>query len=199
MSGWLTCLHQPPGTRCDGAGPGFYMNGAATVGRADPLRPDDHVIGPDSAPVTVIAYCDFECPYCGRSFATLKDLRTRLKRQMRFVFRHFPLIDKHPLAQQAAEAAEAAASQGQFWTMHDLLFEHQDALEIDDLYRYADTARLDLSRFKEDLDGRMHTSRVMHDVVSGRRSGVTGTPTFFLNGALVPDDERLEDLVRQVV
>jgi protein-disulfide isomerase len=118
---------------------------------------------------------------------------------MRFVFRHFPLIDKHPLAQQAAEAAEAAASQGQFWTMHDLLFEHQDALEIDDLYRYADTARLDLSRFKEDLDGRMHASRVMHDVVSGRRSGVTGTPTFFLNGALVPDDERLEDLVRQVV
>ena len=99
---------------------------------------------------------------------------------MRFVFRHFPLSDKHPLAQQAAEAAEAAASQGQFWTMHDLLFEHQDALEIDDLYRYADVARLDLSRFKEDLDRRVHVSRVMHDVTSGRRSGVTGTPTFFL-------------------
>ena len=180
-----------------GANPGFHMNGVATAGRAEPLRPDDHVIGPDSAPVTVIAYCDFECPYCGRSFAMLKDLRTRLKHQMRFVFRHFPLIDKHPLAQQAAEAAEAAASQGQFWTMHDLLFEHQDELEIDDLYRYADVARLDLSRFKEDLDRRVHVSRVMHDVTSGRRSGVTGTPTLFLNEALVPENERLEDLLHR--
>lgn len=177
------------------AGPGFHMKEVAAAGRAEPLRPDDHVIGPDSAPVTVIAYCDFECPYCGRSFAMLKDLRARLTYQMRFVFRHFPLIDKHPLAQQAAEAAEAAASQGQFWTMHDLLFEHQDALEIDDLYRYAGVARLDLSRFKKDLDRRVHASRVMHDVTSGRRSGVTGTPTFFLNEALVPEDERLEDLV----
>lgn len=168
---------------------------ASSVGRAEPLRPDDHVLGPDSAPVTVIAYCDFECPYCGHSFAMLKNLRTRLKRQLRFVFRHFPLSDKHPLAQQAAEAAEAAASQGQFWTMHDLLFEHQDALELDDLYRYADAARLDLVRFKEDLTRRVHASRVMHDVASGRRSGVTGTPTFFLNEALVPEDERLEDLV----
>jgi protein-disulfide isomerase len=180
-----------------GADPGFHVKGDATVGRAEPLRPDDHVIGPDSAPVTVIAYCDFECPYCGRSFAMLKDLRTRLKGQMRFVFRHFPLIDKHPLAQQAAEAAEAAASQGQFWPMHDALFEHQDALEKDDLYRYADAAQLDVARFKEDLDRRAHLSRVMHDVMSGRRSGVTGTPTFFLNEALVPEDERLEDLVRR--
>ena len=106
----------------------------------------------------------------------------------------FPLSDKHPLAQQAAEAAEAAASQGQFWTMHDLLFEHQDALEIDDLYRYADVARLDLSRLKRTWT-RVHVSRVMHDVTSGRRSGVTGTPTFFLNEALVPEDARLEDLV----
>ena len=149
MSAWLACLLQPPETRRDGCRPGLPRERRATAGRAEPLRPDDHVLGPDSAPVTVTAYCDFECPYCGRSFAMLKDLRTRLKHQMRFVFRHFPLSDKHPLAQQAAEAAEAAASQGQFWTMHDLLFEHQDALEIDDLYRYADVARLDLSRFKK--------------------------------------------------
>jgi protein-disulfide isomerase len=171
------------------------MNEGSTVGRTEPLRPDDHVMGPDSAPVTVIAYCDFECPYCGRSFAMVRNLRARLKRQLRFVFRHFPLLDKHPLAQQAAEAAEAAASQGQFWTMHDLLFEHQDALELEDLYRYAEAAQLDLGRFKADLNGRVHSSRVLHDVRSGRRSGVTGTPAFFLNEALVPEDERLEDLV----
>ena len=161
------------------------MNGVATAGRAEPLRPDDHVLGPDSAPVTVTAYCDFECPYCGRSFAMLKDLRTRLKHQMRFVFRHFS--DKHPLAQQAAEAAEAAASQGQFWTMHDLLFEHQDALEIDDLYRYADVARLDLSRQRGlGPPSACIAGHARCDV--GAAGGVTGTPTFFLNEALVPED-----------
>ena len=171
------------------------MNGGSTAGRPEPLRPEDHVIGPDSAPVTVIAYCDFECPHCGQAFATVKDLRSRLKGQLRFVFRHFPLINKHPLAQQAAEAAEAAASQGQFWTMHDLLFGHQDALDLRDLYRYAEAVQLDVDRFKEELSGRVHSSRVMHDVRSGRRSGVTGTPTFFLNEAAVSEDERLEDLV----
>ena len=179
-----------------GADPGFHVKGDATAGRAEPLRPDDHVLGPDSAPVTVTAYCDFECPYCGRSFAMLKDLRTRLKGQMRFVFRHFlsatsiPSPSK-PLRLPRRRPARASS------TMHDLLFEHQDALEIDDLYRYADVAQLDLPRLKEDLDRRVHVSRVMHDVTSGRRSGVTGTPTFFLNEALVPEDARLEDLVRR--
>ena len=108
---------------------------------AEPLRPDDHVLGPDSAPATVIAYCDFECPYCGRAFAKMKRLRDRFQEQLRFVFRHFPLVDKHPLAQQAAEASEAAAHQGRFWVMHDLLFVHQDDLEIVDLYESPDRAQ----------------------------------------------------------
>ncbi|HTL61829.1 MAG TPA: DsbA family protein [Nitrospira sp.] len=170
------------------------MNRPVTV---EPLRPDDHVLGPDSAPATVIAYCDFECPYCGRAFATIKRLRQRFQEQLRFVFRHFPLVDKHPLAQQAAEASEAAARQGRFWAMHDLLFEHQDNLDIADLYRYAEGAGLDIRTFKEDLHGRVYASRVLHDVKSGRRSGVTGTPTFFLNDERLVDDDRLEDIIRR--
>src|SRR6476659_9233710 len=89
--------------------------------RPEPLRPDDHVIGPDSASVTVIAYCDFECPFCGQAFVRTKRLRERFEHQLRLVYRHFPLIDRHPFAQHAAEASEAAAQQGRFWVMHDLL------------------------------------------------------------------------------
>jgi protein-disulfide isomerase len=161
----------------------------------EPLRPDDHVIGPDSAPVTLIAYCDFECPFCREAFFTTKRLRDRFKQQFRLVFRHFPLVDKHPSAQQAAEASEAAARQGKFWILHDLLFEHQEDLETNDLYLYAEAAGLDLPRFKADLHGRVSASRVLADVKSGRRSGVTGTPTFFLNGAWLEDDDRLEDII----
>jgi protein-disulfide isomerase len=145
--------------------------------------------------VTVIAYCDFECPYCGRAFGRVKRLRERFSQQLRFVFRHFPLMHKHRHAQQAAEASEAAAHQGRFWEMHDLLFEHQEDLEPDDLYRYAESAGLDLSSFKDDLHGRVYASRVLCDVKAGRRSGVTGTPTFFLNDAWLEDDDRLEDMI----
>jgi formate-nitrite transporter family protein len=161
----------------------------------EPLRPDDHVIGPDSAPITLIVYCDFECPSCRQAFVRTKRLREQLEHQLRLVYRHFPLNDKHPLAQQAAEASEAAAQQGRFWVMHDLLFEHQENLETEDLYRYAETAGLDLQRFKADLHGRVHAARVLADVKSGRRCGVNGTPTFFLNDALLKDNDRLEDLI----
>jgi formate-nitrite transporter family protein len=163
--------------------------------QAEPLRPDDHVIGPDSAPVTLIAYCDFECPHCGDAFGRIKTLRMRFPHQLRFVFRHFPLVEKHPFAQQAAEASEAAAQQGQFWVMHDLLFEHQEDLEPEDLYRYAESAGLDVSSFKAQLHDRVHAARVLYDVRSGRRNGVSGTPTFFLNDAWLEDDDRLEALI----
>jgi formate-nitrite transporter family protein len=161
----------------------------------EPLRPEDHITGPDSAPATLIAYCDFECPYCGQAFGRIKRVRQRFEHQLRFVFRHFPLIEKHPLAQQAAEASEAAARQGRFWVMHDLLFEHQEDLETEDLYGYADSAGLDVRLFKDDLHGRVHASRVLHDVKSGRRCDVTGTPTFFMNDARLEDDDRLEDMI----
>jgi formate-nitrite transporter family protein len=141
-----------------------------------PIKDEDHVAGPDSAAITVVAYCDFECPYCGRAYPIIKQLQARLKDRLRFVFRHFPLIHKHPLAQQAAEAAESADAQGQFWAMHDLLFENQEALEKDDLYVYAESLDLDL-----DL-GRFERELVDRDIRSGQQSGVTGTPTFFING-----------------
>lgn len=171
---------------------------------SDPVKPtltiqgDDHVAGSENAAITLVAYCDFECPYCGRAYPIVKRLQARLAERLRFVFRHFPLNHKHPLAQQAAEAAEAADAQGQFWAMHNLLFEHQDALEKGDLYAYAESLDLDVGRFERELAGRIHEKRVSRDVRSGRRSGVTGTPTFFMNGFRHTDEETLERLVLRV-
>ena len=159
------------------------------------IQDDDHIAGPDSAAITVVAYCDFECPYCGRAYPLIKRLQARLKDRLRVVFRHFPLTHKHPLAQQAAEATEAADAQGQFWAMHDLLFEHQDALEAGDLYAYAESLDLDVGRFERELVGRVHEQRVERDVRSGRRIGVKGTPTFFINGSLHTEEDTLERLV----
>ena len=166
--------------------------------RTLPIQDDDHVIGPDTAAITLVAYCDFECPYCGRAYPIIKRLHARLTDSLRFVFRHFPLTHKHPLAQQAAEATEAAAAQGQFWAMHDLLFEHQDALEERDLYIYAESLDLDVGRFKREFVGRVHAQRVNRDVVSGRQSGVKGTPTFFINDVRHTDEETLEQLVLRI-
>ena len=160
-----------------------------------PIKDDDHVAGPDSAAITVVAYCDFECPYCGRAYPLIKRLQARLTDRLRVVFRHFPLIHKHPLAQQAAEAAESADAQGQFWAMHDLLLENQEALEQDDLYAYAASLDLDVGRFERELVGRVHKTQVDRDLRSGQQSGVIGTPTFFMNGVRHTDEETLERLV----
>jgi protein-disulfide isomerase len=163
-----------------------------------PIQADDHVAGPETADVTLIVYCDFACPYCGRAYPIIKRLQARLGARLRFAFRHFPLIHKHPLALQAAEAAEAAGRQGQFWPMHDLLFEHQDALAKEDLAGYAESLDLDIGRFERELRERVHEKRVDRDVQSGRRSGVTGTPTFFINGSLHTDEDTLERFVMRI-
>ena len=168
---------------------------SVSANRTLPIQDDDHVTGPGTAVITLVAYCDFECPYCGRAYPIIKRLQSRLGDRLRFVFRHFPLTHKHPLAQQAAEAAEAADAQGQFWGMHDLLFEHQDALEEGDLYAYAGVLGLDTGRFERELVSRVHEQRVDRDVVSGRRSGVSGTPTFFINGLRHTDEETLERVI----
>jgi len=162
------------------------------------VQDDDHIAGPETAAVTVMAYCDFECPYCGRAYPLIKRLQARLGDRLRFVFRHFPLTHKHPLAQQAAEATEAADAQGQFWAMHDLVFENQNALGEDDLCHYAEALRLDIARFAWELRDRMYAKRVERDVASGRRIGVKGTPTFFINGALHTDEDTLERLVLRI-
>jgi Na+/H+ antiporter NhaA len=161
----------------------------ALIGPAEPLvdlyldvDPErDHYRGPVDAPVTVVEYGDFECPYCGRAEPVVRELLQEFG-DVRYVWRHLPLNDVHPNAQLAAEAAEAAAEQGAFWEMHDLLFMHQDALRPRDLIAYAEQLGLDVERFTDDLRGHTGGMRVAEDVDSAELSGVSGTPTFFING-----------------
>ena len=156
---------------------------AALEDLSDPVDPElDHVRGPREAKVTLVEYGDFECPYCGRAEPVIRELLSQFGTDLRFVFRHLPLPDVHPNAERAAEAAEAAAAEGRFWQMHDLLFEHQDALGFDDLLRYAGQLGLDVPRFAEDLRNHTYAPRVARDVASAEQSGATGTPTFFANG-----------------
>ncbi|WP_053652855.1 Na+/H+ antiporter NhaA [Micromonospora sp. NRRL B-16802] len=145
----------------------------------DPKR--DHVRGSDDAPVTVVEYGDFECPYCGQAEPVVRDLLEAFA-NVRYVWRHLPLTDVHPRAQLAAEAAEAAGEQGAFWEMHDLLLTHQGALDAPDVLGYADQLGLDLDRFREHMAERRGVDRIAEDVDSADLSGVTGTPTFFVNG-----------------
>jgi protein-disulfide isomerase len=145
----------------------------------DPER--DHIRGPLVAPVTVLEYGDFECPYCGRAEPVVRELLREFV-DVRYVWRHLPLSDVHPRAQLAAEAAEAAANQGAFWQMHDLLLSHQDALRPDDLMVYGEQLGLDVERFTDDLREHTGAARVADDVDSADLSGVSGTPTFFING-----------------
>ena len=145
----------------------------------DPQR--DHIRGPHEAPVTLVEYGDFECPYCGRAEPVVREVLSDFA-DVRYVWRHLPLSDVHPNAQIAAEAAEAAARQGAFWEMHDLLLEHQGDLEPRDLIGYAEQLGLDVERFREDLRRGTGAPRIEEDVDSADRSGVTGTPTFFING-----------------
>jgi len=152
------------------------------VDLAEPVDPErDHVRGPLDAPVTVLEYGDFECPYCGLAETSLREL-LRDFGDVAYVWRHLPLNDVHPSAQQASEAAEAAALQGAFWEMHDLLLDHQDALRLPDLLAYAEQLGLDVERFEEDLRTRAGAAHVTADVDSADLSGVSGTPTFFING-----------------
>jgi protein-disulfide isomerase len=144
----------------------------------DPER--DHIRGRVDAPLTLVEYGDFECPFCGRATGVLRELRERFGDDGRYVFRHLPLTDVHPRAQLAAEAAEAAGAQGRFWEMHDLLFEHQDELAPEDLMGYAGDLGLDVEQFVRDLRTGRHAARVREDVVSAEASGARGTPTFFV-------------------
>jgi protein-disulfide isomerase len=148
-----------------------------------PVGARDHAQGPEAAPVTLVEYGDYECPHCGRAYPIVKAVQERLGKRLRFVFRNFPLREAHPHAEAAAESAEAAAGQGKFWEMHDVLFENQGALAGTDLLAYAEGLGLDAKRIARDLEAGTHAPRVREDFVSGVRSGVNGTPTFFINGA----------------
>ena len=148
----------------------------------DPAR--DHIRGEDDAPLTLLEYGDYECPYCGRAAPIVEELRSRFGDELRFVFRHLPLIDIHPQAEPAAEAAEAAHAQGSFWQMHARLFDGQKALELDDLKHYAAELGLDAERVGREVVEQAHVRRIAEDLQSAGRSGVQGTPAFFVNGRL---------------
>ena len=164
-----------------------------------PVGQRDHRRGPETALVTVVEYGDYECPYCGKAYPIVKEIQRRLGDRLRFVFRNFPLTQSHPHAQHAAEAAEAAAVQGKFWEMHDYLFEHQRALDDAHLVQYAVALNLDKETFKREMTEHVHTNRVHEDFLSGVRSGVNGTPTFFINGVRHDDSYELETLLAAIV
>ena len=147
-----------------------------------PVSEDDHSQGPANAPVTLVEYGDFECPHCGRAYPIVKALQRRMGTRLRLVFRHFPLAEIHIHAQHAAEAAEAAAAQNKFWEMHDRLFERQFALEDENLIEYALELGLDALRVARELTAHTYEPQVREDFMGGVRSGVNGTPTFFING-----------------
>jgi protein-disulfide isomerase len=147
-----------------------------------PVGTRDRAQGSDRAAVTLVEYGDYECPHCGRAYPIVKKLQAQLGSRLRFVFRNFPLGEMHPHAQHAAEAAEAAAAHDRFWEMHDTLFEHQRALGDRHLMEYAVAIGLEPARFQQELSTHAYAPRVREDFLSGVRSGVNGTPTFFING-----------------
>ncbi len=165
------------------------MPGSDVARLALPVGDRDHVQGPAEAPVTLVEYGDYECPYCRAAVPIVQELQQLLGDHLRFVFRHFPLTREHPHAQHAAEVAEAAGAQGKFFEMHASLFEHQETLEDEHLRQLATDLGLDIARFGRELDAHAHAERVREDFESGVRSGARGTPTFFL------DDDRYDGLI----
>ena len=147
-----------------------------------PVSGRDHIQGAPDAPVTLVEYGDYQCPFCGRAYPIVKALQKKLGAKLKFVFRNFPLNNIHPCAEDAAETAESAAIEGKFWEMHDMIFENQGELEIDNLLVYAKRLKLNVKRVESELETHAQRRRVKEDFESGIRSGVNGTPTFFVNG-----------------
>jgi protein-disulfide isomerase len=146
-----------------------------------PVGAHDHARGPESAPVTLVEYGDYQCPFCGAAYPVVTELERRFGQTLRVVFRHFPLTQAHPRAEPAAEAAEAAAAAGKFWEMHDQLYTHQDALDDRHLARYAHAAGVAPTAVEEALEAHTYLPHIRADFLGGVRSGVNGTPTFFIN------------------
>jgi protein-disulfide isomerase len=160
---------------------------------ADPDR--DHIVGSADGLTKLLEYGDYECPFCGEAYAIVKEIQRRLGDGLLFAFRNFPLTNIHPYAEHAAEAAEAAGAQGNFWGMHDLLFENQGALEDDDLAAYAAELGLDETRLIREVTSSVYSPRIREDFKSGVRAGVNGTPTFFINGERYDGTRDLEHLL----
>jgi protein-disulfide isomerase len=146
-----------------------------------PVNQADHIKGPFNAPLTLVEYGDYECPYCGSAYFIIKQLQEHLKNDFRFVFRNFPLKESHPYALMAADAAEAAAKQNKFWEMHDCIYENQNSLSPESLVEFAQRIHLNMDEFKKDVESRSVASKIEEDFKTGVRSGVNGTPCFFIN------------------
>jgi protein-disulfide isomerase len=147
-----------------------------------PLNAQDHIQGSPDAPIQLVEYGDYECPFCGRAHQVVKAVQRAMGDDLLFAFRNFPLTQVHPHALRAAQAAEAAGLQQSFWPMHDLIFENQQFLEDEHLFRYAALAGCDMEQFAQDIDSDEVAEKIRSDFLSGARSGVNGTPTFFVNG-----------------
>ncbi|GHV59803.1 hypothetical protein FACS1894182_14430 [Bacteroidia bacterium] len=144
----------------------------------------DHVQGPANAPIVLVEYGDYQCPYCGQAYYIVKNLQKKLGDKLQFIFRNFPLEDLHPYALHAAIAAETAGIEGKFWEMHDILFENQRHLDDSALLEYAKKIGLDAAKFEKDFGNQATQDKVSNDVQSGTNAGVDGTPYFFVNGKL---------------
>jgi protein-disulfide isomerase len=159
----------------------------------------DHVLGPGDAPVTVLEYGDYECPFCRGAARDLHRMLDLYPGSIRFVFRNFPIPQLHPHAEQAAEAAEAAAAQGRFWEMYELLLRPSSALDMDSLLGYARDLGLDLDRFGKEVTGAVYAAKIEQDVREGVRNGVNATPKFYVDGRRIDGKvplEGLEDAIR---
>ena len=166
---------------------------------ANPVNENDHVLGLPDAPVTLVEYGDFQCPHCRAAHFYLKNVLATMGNDLRFVFRHMPLTQIHPMAQLAAEAAEAAGAQGEFWPMHDSIYENQDLLSPALLTRLGQRLGLGMERFTDDVEAHRFLPKVKEDFMSAVRSGAAGTPSFFINGEPYEgsfDDESLIDALR---
>jgi protein-disulfide isomerase len=164
-----------------------------------PIGERDHVLGSPNAPASLVEYGDYECPHCARAHPVVATVRRRLGARLHFAYRHFPLAEIHPFAIRAAEAAEAAGAQEQFWAMHDLLFENQPRFDDESLLGYATALDLDLPRFVRELAEHAWTQRIRDDFLSGVRSGVNGTPTFFINGVRYDQPWDADSLTRALM
>jgi protein-disulfide isomerase len=163
-----------------------------------PVEPDDHILGPEDAKITLVEYGSYDCPHCRQALSILAEVRKRYDAPLRLVYRHFPRETRHSISERAAEAAEAAGKQGKFWEMHNHLLENQHALDDANLIAYATLLGLDTQQFASDLESGAHASRVLRQFQSGLDSGVRSTPTFFINGVRHDDYWDAETLLTAI-
>lgn len=163
-----------------------------------PVTEQDHIQGPDSAPITLVEYGDYECPACGYAYPIVKNIQKHFGKQLRFVFRNFPLTQIHPYAQVAAQTAEFAGDHGKFWEMHDMMYENQDRFSDDIWFEFAQTLELDPIKLQSALEKGTSLEKIQADFMGGVRSGVNGTPTFFVNGERYDGSYEFEEFVKSL-